>query len=460
MNTTTQSKRTATATFTQWCDSLAFNRFHALVMALAGMILVFDGYDAQIIAYVIPQLVKEWHLTPVAAGSMASYGFIGLMIGAAGFGTLADRIGRKKGLMIALAIFSVFSGAAYWAPNFQVFCLIRFLAGIGMGGAMPLTITLVTEFAPARIRGKAVSAMFAGFTLGWAFAALVAMIAIPLVGWRMTLLFGFLPVLALPILKRSLPESIRFLASKGRHEEALVEMRRMEEAAGLAPTEWSKESFQVVPGQPHGSLKELFTPSLSFMTILIWVTYFLNLLVVYGLATWLPSLLVKAGFSLVKSYSFGMAQALGASFGGFFLGWMMDRFGRKSALVFAYFAGGIVIALFGTVSSNTALYVVGAATGIFVIGAQIAQHVVTGELYPTNIRSTGVGCALTAGRLGSIVGPLLGGALQMAGFTFAQYFLVFAVPSFACALLVLLYRVDVRNEGLEEVHEKLVVVQD
>lgn len=460
MNTITESRSKTTASVTQWCDSLAFNRFHALVMALAGVILVFDGFDAQIIAYVMPQLAKEWHLTPVVAGSMASYGFFGLMIGAAGFGTFADRIGRKKGLMIALVIFSVFSGAAYWAPNFRMFCFLRFLAGMGMGGAMPLTITLVTEFAPARIRAKAVSAMFAGFTLGWAVAALVAMIAIPVMGWRVVLLFGFLPVLILPLLKGALPESVRFLASKGRHEEAIREMRRMEKAAGLSPVYWPKDAFQMGPELSHGSLKELFTPGFSFMTLLIWITYFLNLLVVYGLATWLPSLLVKAGFSLVKSYSFGMVQAVGASLGGFFLGWMMDRFGRKSALTFAYFAGGGVIALFGMVSSNAALYLAGAATGVFVIGAQIAQHVVTGELYPTNIRSTGVGCALTAGRLGSIAGPLLGGALQMAGFTFTQYFLVFAVPSFLCAGLVMLYRINVKNEGLETVHERLLSAQE
>ncbi|GAB7025435.1 MFS transporter [Geotalea toluenoxydans] len=458
MTTNTQTK--PCVSFTQWCDSLSFNRFHAMVMGLAALILIFDGFDAQIIAYVMPQLVKEWHLTPVAAGSMASYGFIGLMIGAAGFGTFADRLGRKKGLMIALVVFSVFSGAAYWAPNFQVFCLLRFLAGIGMGGAMPLTITLVTEFAPAKARAKAVSAMFAGFTLGWGVAALVAMVGIPALGWRMVLLFGFLPVLILPLLQKALPESVRFLASKGRHEEAILEIQRMEKAAGFPPAAWTKESFQTGPVEPGSSLTQLFSPGFSFMTPLIWATYFLNLLVVYGLATWLPSLLVKAGFSLVKSYSFGMVQAVGASLGGFLLGWMMDRFGRKSALIFAYMAGGVVVALFGTVSSNAALYIIGAATGVFVIGAQIAQHVVTGELYPTNIRSTGVGCALTAGRLGSIAGPLLGGALQMAGVTFSQYFLIFAVPSFLCAGLVYLYRVNVKDEGLETVHERLVSVED
>jgi len=191
------------------------------------------------------------------------------------------------------------------------------------------------------------------------------------------------------------------------------------------------------------------------MTILIWATYFCNLLVVYGLATWLPSLLVKSGFSMVKSYSFGFVQALGASVGGFLLGYLMDRFGRKSGLIVAYLAGGVAIWLFGIVTGNISLYLVGAATGVFVIGAQIAQHVVSGEVYPTHVRSTGVGWALTVGRLGSIVGPLLGGYMQMWGLTFSQYFVVFAIPSFLCAALVIMYQVNVKREGLEIIHVKL-----
>ncbi|MFH0730288.1 MAG: MFS transporter [Pseudomonadota bacterium] len=439
----------------QWCDGLSFNRFHTLIFALAGLTLIFDGYDSQIIAYLMPQLMKEWNLTPVTAGSIASYGFLGLMIGAAGFGMIADKIGRKTGLLICLAIFSIFSGIAYWAPNFQVFCILRFLAGLGMGGAMPLTITLVSEFAPARIRAKAVTAMFGGFTFGWAVAGLTAMLIIPTYGWRMPLLFGLLPILFLPVLAFALPESIRFLVSKGKFNSAVKEIRKMERAAGLSPRNWETEHFALPSTPPAGSIKELFSHRLAFMTLLIWATYFFNLLVVYGLATWLPSLLVKSGFSLVKSYSFGFIQALGASAGGFLLGWLMDRFGRKSGLLVAYLAGGVAIWMFGIVSSNTSLYIVGAATGVFVIGAQIAQHVVSGEVYPTHVRSTGVGWALTIGRLGSIVGPILGGYLQMMGMTFSQYFVVFAIPSFICAGLVLMYRVNVKQEGLETIHVRL-----
>ncbi|MGA3174208.1 MAG: MFS transporter [Syntrophorhabdales bacterium] len=445
----------ATPNVTKWCDELKFNRFHGLVLMLAGMTLIFDGYDSQIIAYVMPQMLKEWHLSPVKAGSIASYGFVGLMIGAAGFGMIADRVGRKATLMLALLAFSTFSGAAFWAPDFGTFCVLRFLAGLGMGGAMPLTITLVSEYSPARIRGKAVTAMFGGFTFGWAVAALIAMIFIPIFGWRVVLLMGFIPVILLPFLKWLLPESVRFLASKGRYDEAIVELRKVEVGAGVAPIGWTKESFSVPGAQTSAGIGQLFTSRLAVMTVLVWLTYFFNLLIVYGLATWLPSLLVKAGFSVVRSYSYGLIQAIGASAGGIFLGFLMDKFGRKSALVMTYFFGGIAVWLFGAVSNNTALYIIGAATGVFIIGAQIAQHVVSGEIYPTNVRSTGVGWALTVGRFGSIVGPLLGGFLQMAGFSFSQYFIVFAIPSFICMVLVMFYRVNVKGEDLETVAVKL-----
>ena len=448
-------KQDATPNVTKWCDQLKFNRFHGLVLLLAGLTLIFDGYDSQIIAYVMPQVMKEWGLTPLQAGSIASYGFAGLMVGAAGFGMMADRVGRKMTLILALMMFSLFSGVAYWAPSFKTFCVLRFLAGLGMGGAMPLTITLVSEYAPAKIRAKAVTAMFGGFTFGWAVAALVAMLVIPVFGWRLVLLFGFLPILFLPVLKFVLPESIRFLAGKGRFDEAIHEMRRIEKAAGVPAINWTSDSFAAPVVQSGGSIRQLFSPRLSVMTILIWLTYFFNLLIVYGLATWLPSLLVKSGFSLVKSYSYGLIQAMGASLGGFLLGWMMDRFGRKSALVLTYILGGVAVWAFGAVTSNAALYVCGAATGVFIIGGQIAQHVVSGEIYPTHIRSTGVGWALTVGRFGSIVGPLLGGGLQMAGFSFGQYFIVFSIPCFICAVLVMFYRVNVKGEGLETVAVKL-----
>lgn len=448
----------ATPNVTKWCDELKFNRFHASLVVLGLVTLIFDGYDSQIISYVMPHLIREWNLTPVEAGSIASYGLLGLMIGTAGLGMLADRIGRKLPLIIGLFFFSFFSGAAYWAPDFRTFCILRFFAGLGIGGALTLTITLASEFAPARMRARMVTTMFTGFMLGPALAGVISIIFVPSYGWRIVLLFAFLPLLFIPVLYLFLPESIRFLAQKRRYDEAIRELRRVERGAGVTPINWTLESFSL-PAAESASLKHIFRSNLAVMTILIWFAYFFNLMVIYGLVTWLPTLLVKSGISLVKSYSYTLMQHIGGALGAVFLGTIMDRFGRKSGLVLAYFLAGICIWLFGVVTGNPiALYMVGAAAGFFAIGGQSAQHAVTGEIYPTHVRSTGVGWALTMGRFGAVCGPLLGGFLQSRGFTIGQYFIVFAIPCFICAVLALFYRVNVRGEDLETVAAKLTVV--
>ena len=440
---------------TQWLDSLKMNRFHGTLIFLAALTLIFDGYDRDLIAYVMPQIMRAWHLNPVQLGSIASYNFIGLMIGHAGFGMMADRLGRKKSLMLALAIFTIFTGTCYFPSSFSTFCILRFLGGLGMGGAMPLTVALVSEYSPSRIRGKTVAGMFSGFTFGRVIAALVAIVVIPAFGWRMVLLVGALPALFIPVLGRYLPESSRFLASKNRFEDSLKEIRKVEKAAGVGPFAWTQESLAPPSVEGRASIKDLFRGKLLLMTVLVSLTYFLNLLINTALVTWLPTLLIHAGYSVNKSYTFGLLQAVGASAGGLVMGWGMDRFGRKATFVTSYIVGGIAVISFGMITNGLVLYIVGVACGVFILGAQVGLQVVAGEIYPTHIRSTGIGWVTTIGRLGSITGPLLAGALQMMGFTFKQYFIVFGAPCFICALLVMFYRVNVKDEGLETITAKL-----
>ncbi len=440
---------------TEWLDNQKVSGFHYVIIALSFLVLVFDGYDSQILPYIMPQAIKEWNLTPVVAGSMASYGFIGLMIGTTLFGMISDAWGRKKALMLAIADFSIFSGAAYFAPSFEIFCALRFLAGIGMGGAMPITITMVSEYAPARIRGKAVTAMFSGFTVGWIVAALAAMGIVPAFGWRIVLLLGVLPILLIPILAIYLPESIRFLAGKGRFNEAIKEMRRIEKATGAKPTAWKPEHFGVAKAQVKGSIKDLFTSKFALMTVLISLTYFFNLLTVYGLSSWLPTLLVNKGFSLVKSYSFGMVQAVMASIGALIIGIAIDAFGRKKTMIPAYILGAVSIIFFSQADSYTAMMIAAAFTGFFIIGAQTAQHVITGETFPTSIRSTGTGFVYSMGRLGSFVAPLLGGAMVAANFSFTSFFLLFAIFPLVCAATFAFYKVSGQGETLEEIADEI-----
>lgn len=441
---------------TEWLDSLSFNRFHALVVLLCAFVCIFDGYDSQIIAYVMPQVIKEWGLTPVVAGSIASYGFLGLMVGAAGFGIIADKIGRKKALMMALVLFTCFSGVAAFAPNFTTFCILRFLAGLGMGGALPVVLGVTSEFAPSRIRGKTVTGVFAGFTGGWALAGGVAMWIIPAFGWRASLFVGFLPILFLPVLMWLCPESVRFLASKGHLDKAIAQVRRVEKAAGVQPMDWKKEHF--LSGGPvvmkHGRFTDLFRDHRASLTMVLWFSTFFSLLVVYGLSTWLPTLLVKQGMSIVRSYSYGFVQAIGASIGGFLCGWTMDLLGRKRAMIIFYCLAAIMVYLFGTVSSTLALYVIGGLAGALVIGAQIGIQVISAESYPTEIRTTGAGWALTMGRFGAIVAGVLGGFLLQIGFTFKEFFTFYAVPCLILAGLAFLYRVN-KGDALEKISARL-----
>jgi AAHS family benzoate transporter-like MFS transporter len=440
----------------RFCDELRFNRFHALLILLGMLTLIFDGYYSQIIAYVMPDIIREWHLSPIEAGSIASYGLVGLMIGTAGLGMLADRIGRKVPLMLGLFFFSFFGGALYWAPDFRAFCLLRFLSGLGIGGVLTLTITLATEFAPAAIRASMVATMFAGFMIGPALAGLLAMVLVPAHGWRSVFLLAYIPLVLLPALYIFMPESIRFLAQKGRFEEAIGILRRIEKAAGRSPVRWTRTSFAVSSVHSGASLRQLFASKLAVMTLLVWLVYFCNLLVIYGLTTWLPTLLVAAGISAVKSYGYTSLNHLGGAAGAVVLGFIMDRFGRKPGLVFSYALAAIAVWLFGRLTGSPAgLYILGAAAGFFVNGAQSAQHAVAGEIYPTFVRSTGVGWALTMGRFGAICGPLAGGLLQSEGLSFSRYFTVFAVPCVCCAILVSFYRVNVRGETLETVEQEL-----
>jgi len=443
---------------TKFCDELKFNRFHWTLLILGVLALVFDGYDSQILAYVMPNVVKEWRLTPVAAGAVVSYGLVGLMIGTAGLGMLADRIGRKIPLMLGLLIFSVFNGGLFWVHSFRTFCFLRFLAGLGMGGALTLNITLASEFAPARVRARMVATMFTGFMIGPALAGVISMLFIPSYGWRIVLFFALLPLIFVPFLYFFLPESVRFLAQKGRYDKAINVLRRMEKAARIHPMSWTEESFVLPAFERKARVGQIFSPKLATMTVLIWLVYFFNLLAIYGLTTWLPTLLNKAGISLVKSYGYTVIDHFGGFLGAILLGAALDRFGRKWGLVSAYVLAAIVSWLFGqALGSPVALYALSFATGFLVIGGQSAQHAVTGEIYPTFVRSTGVGWALTIGRFGAVCGPLLGGLLQSAGFSFSQFFELLAIPPLLCAILVLFYRVNVRGETLEAVEAKLTI---
>lgn len=243
----------------QFLDKLQFNRFHAQLMILTTLSSIVMGIISQTVAYILPLVLKAWNLTPVEGGSIASYTFIGFMVGAAGFGILSDRIGRKKTLTLAVAISGIFNGLAYFAPDYTVFCLLRFLSGLGLGGIPPVNVTLMSELMPTRMRAKAVVTATGGFPFGWALSGIIAMFIVPHFGWRFLLAAsGLLALILVPFLVVYLPESIRFLSGKGRNDEATGQMRKIEKTARLSVSEWSFDSPASGPQQVKGALRAAF----------------------------------------------------------------------------------------------------------------------------------------------------------------------------------------------------------
>jgi|SRR5271157_1141588 len=447
-------QQNVTLTATKWLDELKFNRLHVMFVLMVYLTLIFDGYAALVLGYLIPSIMKEWHLTPLAAGALASYTFAGLMLGSLTFGTLADFIGRKKAMLLGILTCSIFSGFSYWVPDFRTLCIMRFVAGLGIGGTLPVSGAFISEYVPARVRARALMTAFTGINSGAIVAAICSMTILPHFGWRSPFLFEFLIFLLIPFMIAYMPESIRFLSQKQRYERATRELRRLERIAGIAPLNWTAESF-ALPAEAKVGLKQLFSSRYAVMTILIWFAHIFNMINFFGMGTWLPALFVKQGYSGTRSISYAMVTMIGAIVGAILLGRIMDRFGRKPGLVTNFILGGIATCLFSLVHSNTEIYLVAAFWGLTGGSTMMGLVVVAGETYPTQFRAGAVAWSNTVGRSGAIIAGLLGGWLQMGGFTFNQFFYIFALPCFINAVLVLLFRVNVRGDSVETVTGKL-----
>jgi MFS transporter, AAHS family, benzoate transport protein len=447
-----------------WVDSLKFGRFHIVLLLLTGLPVLFAGYCTQVIALVLPSILKEWRLSPMSAGTLISWGFVGFMLGSLFFGAIADRLGRKKMLMAALALCAASTGLSYYAPGFGSLCSLRFCTGLGVGGVFPLSVAVISEFAPSNLRARLLTVVAGSYTLGWAVAAFVSIILIPAFGWRIMLAVGSLPLLCLPFMNLYLPESIHFLFGKTHHASRFFmnssadsvmnisrEASRISHTAGVALPAGPVQIPIRSTAPTSGHLSSLFRPGLARMTVLLSLTYLLCSIVLYGISSWLPALMVKAGFSLTKSFSYSMVQAIGSCLGGIFLGYLLDIFGRKQGLALTYLLGGLSVLLFSLVTSEVSLYIAGAATGVFVLAAPTALLVVIGETFPTNIRSTGVGFVQAMSKIGSILGPIIGGVLQAVNLNPKQFFVIFALPCFVCVGLVFLYRTKKKGEALETI---------
>ena len=432
-------------------DNAKFNRFHWTVLFWCSLIIIFDGYDLVIYGVVLPLLMEKWNLSPLEAGTLGSYALFGMMFGALIFGTLSDRIGRKKAIIMCVSIFSGFTFINGFVETPLQFGICRFIAGLGIGGVMPNVVALMTEYSPKKIRSTLVTLMFSGYSVGGMLSAGLGIFLIPNFGWQSVFYVGLLPMLLLPLIIKFLPDSVGFLAKQKRTDEAKKILSLIEPAYLPAAGDVLDSGEAKAAG---ASVSQLFKQNRTTSTIMFWIAFFTCLLMVYGLNSWLPKLMNKAGYELGSSLTFLLVLNFGAMIGAVGGGWLGDKFNLKTVLISFFAVAAISLSLLGFKNSTLVLYILIAIAGATTIGTQILCYAYVAQFYPINIRSSGIGWASGVGRTGAILGPILGGALLSLGLPFELNFVAFAVPGVIGALAVCFINVKHSHDNKVVFHKK------
>src|SRR3978361_2039656 len=407
--------------------------FQIKLLLTCAAVLFLDGFDTQAIGYVAPALAKEWGLSKAALGAGFSAGLFGLMIGALVFGPLADRIGRRKIIIFSTLAFGIGTLATAFISDVNTLLTIRFLTGLGLGGAMPNAIAMTSEFSPHRRRATMVMVMFCGFSIGAALGGLLAAALTPQFGWRsVCAVGGVAPLLLVPILALRLPESVRFLALTGQAPARVAELLgQIDRNAGFT------SATKFVLHEPHIAgmpVLHLFREGRILPTLLLWVVFFRRLLYLYFLSNWLPTVLNDLGASVSSAALIGSMLQVGGVVGTFALGSIIDRFSFRG-LALVYFIAVFAVGAIGQLGHSVVFVTMAIfAAGFCIVGGQIAANALAAAYYPTSVRSTGVGWALGIGRVGSIVGPLIGGMLLTMKWSTASVFMAAASAAMCAAL--------------------------
>lgn len=412
-------------------DQSKFNRFHFMVMGWCFFIIMFDGFDLIVYGSVLTELLKEWNMSPVQGGAIASYALIGMMLGALLFGTLADRIGRKNVLIISTVLFSLCSGLCSFADSPSTLGIYRFLTGLGMGGSLPNVFAMTSEYAPKPIRNMMVAIMSAGYPIGGILASGLSIYFIPSYGWQSLFLIGALPLLSVPLMYIFLPESISFYCIHKKNDRIAEILTKVDPSYKFS----SQDKFDIeLPEKAGVPVISLFKNGRLVHTLLIWIVVFMSLLMLFGLNTWLPKLMMAAGYPLGSSLLFLLVLNFGAILGPIIGGWLSDQWNTKYVLIIYYLLAAISIFSLNMKTEMLLLYLFVLIAGATTIGSQPLTNAFTIQYYPADMRSTGIGWALGVGRLGGILGTSLGGVLISLNLSLQLNFLAFAIPGLIAAL--------------------------
>ncbi|MGO4303306.1 MFS transporter [Cupriavidus sp. RAF12] len=407
-----------------------------LLLVLCFLIVATDGMDVAIMGFLAPDITREWGISKASFGIVMSAAPIGLAIGALLVGPLSDRFGRKKLLLASIALFGTFNLASAFADSTATLSLLRFLTGLGLGAAMPSTTTLLSEYVPERSRSMLLATMFTGFNLGSALVGFGAAAILPHFGWRAVLIAGgALPLICLPFYILLIPESARFMVVRNVSPDKIARtLRRVCGGDVKDGTEFAISEPQVSGKQP---VRTLLSASFRGMTLALWITYFMGLLVIYLLSGWLPTLIKDAGLPIARAANLTALFQLGGTVGALVVGFCMDRFSAHRVIGVAYVLGAMWILLLASGSVTSAMfgfYVLMA--GFCMSGAQTGLNAFAPSCYPTPVRATGVSWMLGIGRFGSITGSMAGGILLTMGWSFSAVIAILAIPATMAAISI------------------------
>jgi AAHS family 4-hydroxybenzoate transporter-like MFS transporter len=399
---------------TQMIDGRGVGRTQILIVGLCGLVALFDGMDLQSIGLAAPLMTEALHVSPQAFGPVFSVALAGLTLGALALGPLADRLGRKRVLIGATLCFGIFTLCTAFADDLGALMAYRFLTGLGLGGAMPAFISLSSEYVPHRLRAGIVGLMWAGFPLGGVVGGLLASWLIPAFGWRSVFFAGGLPPLLLALaLVPVLPESLGFLIASGAPPARIARAVRRVFGDVVMPSE--AHFVATVTRRSRARLGDLFASGRALATVLLWIAFFFAFLILVTNSAWSPILLGSAGVPIARS---AIAMAIfnfGSLFGTGAAGWLLARLGTIAVLPVSIAVAALAYALVGlSAPSIAAISVFEGLFGIFAGCASSALIALAAILYPTEVRATGIGWAMAAGRCGSFVGPLAVGGLVAA----------------------------------------------
>ena len=387
------------------------------LLGIAGLGWLFDAMDVGMLSFVMVALQKDWGLSTQEMGWIGSINSIGMAVGALVFGILSDKIGRKSVFIITLLLFSIGSGLTALTTTLAMFLILRFLIGMGLGGELPVTSTLVSESVEAHERGKIVVLLESFWAGGWLIAALISYFVIPKYGWEIAMILSAVPALYALYLRWNLPDSPRF--QKVEKRPSVIE-----------------------------NIKSVWSGEYRKATIMLWILWFSVVFSYYGMFLWLPSVMVLKGFSLIKSFQYVLIMTLAQLPGYFTAAWFIERLGRKFVLV-TYLIGTACSAyLFGVAESLTVLIVAGMLLSFFNLGAWGALYAYTPEQYPTVIRGTGAGMAAAFGRIGGILGPLLVGYLVASQASLSLIFTIFCGSILIGVLAVIILGQETKQREL------------